>query len=274
MLKFLNNRKILSIGGFFLVVGLSLYVYLNSFNPSFRFRTMQDDITLADKVDLKGLREINASGGSALNIGVLKTKLDHINLPKLVVDAKNEAPGYIDGHPISFYRYGQSGPRLKHVVRRIVHTGTVFEKPELIVSGEEEAKKNGFSYKPIIICSRFTTPPEQVDKAVALLESIPQDTWVHFHCKHGHGRTTMLLVMLDMIRNAPAVSLENIITRQHRLGGVNLLDTVVWPGKGTYTQKQLDDRKEFIENFYKFICQRKEGGIQLWSDWIRPHQGV
>lgn len=273
MFKFLKNKKILIGGGLSLLIGLSAYEYYNCFYPPFRFRTMQDEIASTDKLDVRGLREINASGGSALNIADLKTKLDHVKLPKLIVDAKNEEPGYIDGNPASFYRYGQSGPRLKHMIRRLYHTGTTFEKPELVVSGEVEAKKYGFQYTPIIIFSRFVTPPDQVDKVVAFLESIPQDIWVHFHCKHGSGRTTLLLAMLDILKNAPAVSLEAIAKRQHLLGGTDLLDTVLWPD-GSYTQKQLDDRKQFIENFYTFVCQRKAGGIQLWSEWKRQQEGA
>ena len=75
-----------------------------------------------------------------------------------------------------------------------------------------------------------------------------------------------MLVMFDIMKNAPKVALKDIVLRQHFLGAPDLLDTTIWP-KGTYTKKQLEDRKKFIEDFYEFIVQRKSAGIQQWSDW-------
>ena len=84
----------------------------------------------------------------------------------------------------------------------------------------------------------------------------------------------MLLAMLDVMRNAPTVSLNDIVKRQHLLGSVDLLNTTVWKKGATYTKRQLENRKKFIEKFYVFICQRKAGGIQLWSEWNRQKNGI
>jgi hypothetical protein len=75
-----------------------------------------------------------------------------------------------------------------------------------------------------------------------------------------------MLVMLDTMKNAPHVSVKDIVTRQHLLGSEDLFNTEVWEN-GTYTKEQLENRKEFVEKFYQFICQRKAGGQQTWSDW-------
>jgi hypothetical protein len=76
----------------------------------------------------------------------------------------------------------------------------------------------------------------------------------------------MMLVMLDIMKNAPTVSLHDIVKRQHLLGSEDLLNTTVW-ARGTYTKKQLEQRRDFITQFYEFVCQRKAGGSQLWSEW-------
>jgi len=75
-----------------------------------------------------------------------------------------------------------------------------------------------------------------------------------------------MLVMYDIFKNASQVPLNDIVKRQHLLGSEDLLNTVVWR-KGSYTKEQLLDRAAFITAFYTFICQRKVGGIQLWSEW-------
>lgn len=272
MHTFLTKRKILIGGGLSLLIGLSVYLYFDAFYPIYRFRTMQDPITSAEQVDLRGLREMRVSGGSAPHFVDLEEKLRHVERPILVIDAKTESPGYINGHPTSFFRYDLPNPRPKHIVRRLYYTGSIGERPDLIVPVPEEAKKYGFDYTTVTIGSKFVAPDTEIDKIVALFDSTPKETWMHIHCRNGDGRTSMLLVMLDIMRNAPIISVADIVKRQHLLGSKDLFDTVVWAIGGSYNKKQLDDRKQFVENFYTFICQRNMGGIQLWSEWNRQRQ--
>ena len=269
MSRFSTKRNILICGGIFLFIGLSIYLYFDAFHPLSRFRTMQDEIVSTEQVDLRGLREMKVSGGSAPHFADLQNQLSHVNLDKLIIDAKTESPGYIDGRPTSFFRYDLPGPRPKHVIRRLYYTGSLRERPDLIVPVAEEAKKYGFEYKSVHIGSKFIAPDKDIDEIVSLFDSIPQSTWIHIHCRNGDGRTSMLIVMLDMMKNAPTVSLNDIIKRQHLLGSADLFNTVVWTKGGTYSKKQLEDRKHFIENFYEFAVQRKAGGIHLWSEWKR-----
>jgi hypothetical protein len=267
--KFSKKRSLWIAGGIALLLGLSVYFVFDAFSPLHRFRTTQDDIASTEKVDLTGLRELNASGGTAPHLADLQKKLSHITQEKLIIDAKSESPGYIDGRPLSFFRYGLSGPRLPHLIRRVYYTGTIFERPDLVISAPEATKNYGFGYTSVHIGSRFVTADENIDEIVALLESIHPNVWVHVHCLNGAGRTSMLLAMLDIMRNAPTVSIGDIVKRQHLLGSVDLFNTVVWSKGSSYNQEQLEDRKKFIENFYDFIVQRKAGGIQLWSEWNR-----
>lgn len=274
MSKFLKMRTILIGGGLSLLIGFSIYLYYDAFHPLYRFRSMKDDIASTEDVDLRGLREINASGSSAPHFSDLQKKLGHIKQPKIIIDAKTESPGYIDGRPISFYRYDLSGPRPKHLVRRLYYTGTIFERPDLIVPAQEEANKYGFDYASVHIGSRFIAPVGKIDEIVALLDSIPHDTWIHIHCRNGDGRTSMILTMLDIMRNAPTVSKDSIFKRQHLLGSVDFNNTTVWSKGASYSKKQLEDRKQFMENFYEFIVQRNAGGVQLWSEWNRQKNAV
>lgn len=262
----LPSKKYIFIGGLTLTVGFVLFSLYEAFYFVPRFRTMQDKIASTEQVDLTGLREIQASGGSAPHLPELQKSLSYIKKPKLIIDAKSESHAYIAGVPASFFRYGLPRPRLRHLLRRAYYTGTIYERPELTTQESDQAKQYGFDYIAVNIGSRFTAPDQDIDTIVALLESLPQDTWVHVHCRNGAGRTTMLLTMLDIMKNAPTVALNDIVKRQYLVGLVDLFDTTVWAG-GSYKQEQLNRRKKFIEDFYAFICQRKAGGIQLWSEW-------
>jgi len=273
MKKFLN-KKILLIAGFTIFLFIySLYIFLDSFYGS-NFRSMEDPILSIHEVDLTGLRQLRASGGTAVRFGDLQRRLAHINGRKIIIDGMAEFHGYINGIPTPFFAYHRNeNPRLKHLIRRLVFTGTTEMRPELVIPEKEEAKTHGFEYQEVSIGSKFIESDENINRLIDIFDAFPQDVWLHFHCAHGKGRTSMMLVMLDILRNASKVKLEDIVKRQHLLGSENLMDTKVWKN-GTYTQKMLEDRKAFIEKFYIYARQRKaSGGIRRWSEWHRQ-QGM
>jgi hypothetical protein len=230
-----------------------------------KFRTMQDEIPHATQIDLTGLRDIQASGGDMPRFLALHWWLRGVKLHTIIVNAEPKSIGYINALPASLFKYGNKKLGWRRYIRRLLITGTLSDRSDRVSSEAEEAKKYGFDYEPVIIGSRFTASDQDIDKIIIFLDNLPKNTWLHFHCKHGAGRTSMLLVMLDMMKNAPKVALHDIVQRQHLLGSVDLFDTNFWGG--VYTKDMLENRKKFIEQFYEFICQRKAGGTQLWSEW-------
>lgn len=260
-------------GGLLFSLGLLVFLFFDGFYGGTHFRTMQDKISSSEQVDLTGLGELQASGGMPPRFTDLKIRLSHINKEKIIVDAIGEFHGYIKGIPTNFLGYARSTPAFRHTLRRLILTGSNEMRPELVKSEAEEARKNGFSYKSFLIGSKFVTDDKTVDEFVAFIDSLPENVWIHFHCAQGRGRTSSMLVMLDVLKNAPKVTLKDIVRRQYLLGAPDLLDTTVWEN-GSYTQEQLNNRKKFIEDFYTFVCQRKTGGIQVWSEWNRGKKKV
>jgi len=265
MKKIFRLKNILLFGGIGLSIGLFLFLFADAVLNR-NFRTTQDRISLTEHVDVRGLKEIKASGGGAVHFFDLKRRLSHVKENKLIVDGTHEFHGYLKGIPTTFFAYHAQHHTWKYGLRRLLFTGTTEVCPEYVVPEGEAAKENGFSYVNFHIGSRFIPSNKTVDEILQFLENLPNNTWVHFHCHHGKGRTSMMLVMFDIIKNAPTVSLDDIVKRQHLLGSENLLDTTVW-ARGSYTKEQLVRRRDFISQFYAFICQRKAGGIQLWSEW-------
>lgn len=265
MKKIFKPKILFLLGSLSLLIGFLLFLFYDAFFSG-NFRTTQDKIRSFEHVNLTGLKELKASGGTSVNFGDLKRRLAHIKEDKIIVDGISEYHGYVKGIPTTFFAYQHRHPHWKYYIRRFVLTGTTEIRPDLVVSEEVEAKKQGFQYANIKIGSKFISSDQAIDEIVSLFENLPKDTWVHFHCHYGKGRTSMMLVMFDIMKNAPQVSLKDIVRRQHLLGSEDLLNTVVRK-KGSYTQEQLDDRKEFITRFYEFVVQKKAGGIQQWSVW-------
>ncbi len=265
MMKILRPRNLLIVGGLFSLIGFMLFLFFEAFFSG-NFRTTQDRIWSTQNINLTGLRELKASGGTSVRFPDLKRKLSHVKDHIMIVDGITEFHGYVKGIPTTFFAYQNPNPHWKYYIRRWVFTGTAKVRPDLVVSESEEAKKNGFSYAYLKVGSKFISSDETIDQIVTLFDSLPQNTWVHFHCHYGKGRTSMMLVMYDIMKNAPRVSLNDIVRRQHVLGSEDLLNTVVWK-KGSYTKDQLKERAMFISAFYTFVCQRKTGGTQRWSDW-------
>lgn len=265
MRRFFKLRNIFIAGALSAFLGLGFFLFYEAYF-NMNFRTTNDEIVFTQGLDLRGLRELKASGGTSVHFSDLKRRLAHVNDPIIIIDGMDKIHGYIHGIPSTFFSYQKPNPHWKYYIRRWIYTGSTDVHPELIVPEEIEAQKHGFSYTNLKVGSKFISSNETIDNLVKVLENMPANTWIHFHCHYGKGRTSMMLVLYDIMKNAPLVSLEDIIKRQHLLGSEDLLNTDVWEG-GSYTQKQLEDRKTFITQFYDFICQRKAGGIQEWSAW-------
>ncbi|MBY0291714.1 MAG: hypothetical protein K2W92_00260 [Alphaproteobacteria bacterium] len=267
-MKWLFTKKKIFIGGSLISLAiLTLYLFLDAFYGS-NFRSTQDTLWTMQKIDVRGLRELRASGGTSVRFLDLQRRLSHIQGPKIIVDGMAEYHGYIHGIPTNFFAYQRKGsPELKHLIRRWFFTGTTDIRLGLVNSEPMEAKKYGFDYKKVNVGSQFIETEENIDEIVSFFDTLPENVWLHFHCAHGQGRTSILLVMLDTFKNAPLVSINDIVKRQALLGSEDLFNTDVWKGR-TYNKQMLEARKKFIEEFYQFVCQRKTGGIQRWSDWV------
>lgn len=273
MIKKSFKKRLLFIGsGFIIIIGCLFYLFLDAFHDP-NFRTMQDKISSTERVDLTGLRDLRASGGFSVSYADIKKRLSPIKGTKIIVDGISEFHGYINGIPTTMLGYHVSDAGLRHLLRRFIVTGTFEKRPDFVTNASEEAERHGFDYKNIKIASKSVLSDENVDDIVDFFDHLPDNVWLHFHCHHGTGRTSIMLVMLDIMRNAPKVALEDIVKRQHLLGSTDLFNTEKWK-HGTYTKQQLENRKKLVEQFYDFVVQRKSGGIQRWSDWQRQQKNT
>jgi hypothetical protein len=106
-----------------------------------------------------------------------------------------------------------------------------------------------------------------VDQFIAFEANLDpkSNTWLHFHCRGGDGRTTTFMTMHDIFNN-PTTPLATIVARQHTLGGIDLTAT---PDPTSYKYPFAVERWNFIQTFYTYVGGFKSGGFtQTWSEWV------
>lgn len=246
------------------------------------FRKTTDSLKVEDgkPLNLKGLSNLNASGSSQFspnNIKLLKESIG-TNLPIVVVDLRQESHGFINDTPVSWLdpkNKANLGLSKEQVLKdekaklQAIQLGkpvTIGDKsiiPTKVQDESELVKSVGMSYMRIPVTDTMRPTDEMVDYFIEFVNSLPDNTWLHFHCKEGIGRTTTFMTMYDIMRNAKQVSLEDIMNRQVLLGGKNLL----------YAENNLTgesaQRSEFIKKFYNYSVQNNDNFKTSWSKWLK-----
>lgn len=125
------------------------------------------------------------------------------------------------------------------------------------VSNESSAvTKAGMEYKRYAVKDNGAPTPEIVNQFVEFIKSKPSDLHLHFHCDAGEGRTTTFMSMYQILMNNTNLSLEQIISYQYNVGGVNLHDN--------------KHQFEFLEDFYRYVSENKSNNYTTsYSEWIK-----
>ncbi len=262
------------------------------------FRLMTDDwhVDARSKEPTRaGLDELHASAGaqpSERALNELRDKVSAIDSVAkiIVVDLRQESHGFANSIPVSWW--------IEHNAANAGKTSAEVEATEVKLLDDLRGVETTFkplgnadkqTFKPVTIVPRFMQTerdvcgqvgveymrfaaadmqfpaPEVVDEFISFIATLPENSWLHFHCQAGHGRTTTFLVMYDIMKN-PDVSLEEICKRQYLLGGSNLL---VEPEGDDWYAKMSRDRAKKIRLFYEFVqgTRNEQIGLQ-WSEWL------
>ncbi|HBC96972.1 MAG TPA: phosphatase [Clostridium sp.] len=244
-----------------------------------RFRKSTDNIDKKD-VNLKGLSILNASGSAQFtgnNIKILKEQIG--NVPTAVIDLRQESHGFINNLAVSWV--GEDNNKANKGLSREEVLKDESEKlkdielneeieidgkeiiPAEVQSERELVEQNGMNYIRIPVTDNERPSDEMVDYFIKIVKNMPENTWYHFHCKAGIGRTTTFMTMYDMMKNSKDVSLEDIMERQVLLGGKNLLKSGYKPGSFS------GERSEFIKKFYKYTRENRDNFNTSWSQWLK-----
>ncbi len=241
----------------------------------------------------ENLRASGSGQPSLIGLKLLYENLrEHANGKIYYIDTRQESHGFFNGYPASYYVE-------KNLANYFLHNDDIDEREieqmndmlgrqvELVPLGnfdkahykpvnlfvsdaqtERQAAENlGFKYVRLGGTDMIFPSPEVVDAFVELVANLDENDWLHIHCQAGQGRTTLFLVMYDILKN-PDKSLNEICERQIMLGGSNLLEHKVGEPDDYYIHAHNDRAEKLIEFFF-FVrgTQREEIGVP-WSEYI------
>ncbi len=245
----------------------------------------------------QGLDELHATTSAQFSEKSLKEALKKIKAPVWIIDLRRESHGFVNGIPISWYKFHNKSnqnmdtqslllreqsmvSQLKEhdplTIQRITSktAGVINESEPFEVSIErleteqQLSKRLGLEYRRLQVQDRGRPDDAVVDEFVAIVKQLPQDATLYFHCRGGRGRSTTFMVLYDMLKNGKTVSLEDIVSRQERIGGANVLKTTTKPGGEWMTQMRID-RKNLIEQFYRYATDPEGYPAKSWQQWLQ-----
>jgi protein-tyrosine phosphatase len=260
------------------------------------FRTTDDPLK-ADKGKIPantGLVDLHASGGGEFSAEGLKLLLKRTRGAVTVFDLRQETHIFVNGLPISWFATNDwaNVDRTHSTIERdetervesltpaseIVITGDAVKKSGLASSAPKHVvvkrasterdivESNNAAYVRLTVTDHARPLDEEVDRFIQAVRALPKNSWAHFHCEAGRGRTTTFMVLYDMLRNANRVALQDIAGRQ-KLLGYNY-DVLRPAQSGDWKAPYTDDRIAFVRAFYRYAQANPGGRPQLWSEWL------
>lgn len=204
-----------------------------------------------------------------------------------LLDLRQESHGFADGFPVSWYTEKNLGNFWKDAdeaaedeIYRLeelrgkptefvplgkydsAHLEKLTFSPKKTLTEQTAAESAGFEYVRFWATDMIFPAPSVVDNFLKFVQTLPENSWLHFHCQAGHGRTTTFLAMYEILKN-PDKSLEEICRRQFLAGGANLLKK---SGGADWYAAVHNDRAEKLKIFYKFV---REGHAGTFSEFLQ-----
>lgn len=240
----------------------------------------------------KGLDDLKLSASSDFSSKELDALVaeirKHHDGPITIVDLRNETHGMLNGNHLSLYgkqnwdNIGLSREQIVEAEKEIIH-GTVGHQIEAggtnpggrkttldVTSAETEAEacaRKGIGYFRLTVLDHCFSDPRSIDDFIAFVQALPKDTWLHFHCQAGMGRTNMFLVFYDFLRN-PDVPEKDIIYRHFNLGGNFMYYKGDKENEEAYKVPLAQEKAEMIPLVYRYIQEQQPKGFKVsWTEW-------
>jgi predicted protein tyrosine phosphatase len=277
--------------------------------PVQNFRTTQDLWLEEPSFNQEGLKDVYASGSSQytkVDLELLIKKIQPHASRLVICDLRSDDHLFVNGMNVcSFQPKGSpllertpeaiksAELRLKQRIKGEVgikiravdsqYLSDEVEKrlslriyPNEVQTPEELVRSMGAKYLLIGNKQPSGFADEDIDRLITYLQTIPENTWIHFHCKKGKGRTTLFMTMYDMLHNAGKVSMKEIVERQHRIGGSNLFDitpkNVLGADEKEFKKQRIVFLARFQEYAKEYILSKARQELPLsWTDWSSQH---
>ena len=227
---------------------------------------------------LRDIPTLNISGSAQFTKDQLLNLKNSINKDNIcIVDLRQESHGMINDLAISFlnpYKDLNSGftteqtikaensllnkIKIGNTIQLYKHTG-IFIKDITVdfISNESQlVTEADMQYKRFAVKDNSAPTPDIVDEFVEFIKNKPDDIHLHFHCAAGKGRTTSFMVMYQAMKNNSNLTLEQLLSYQYNIGGVNLHDNNI--------------QYNFLEDFCNYVQKNKDSNYSIsYSQWIK-----
>ena len=227
---------------------------------------------------LRDIPTLNISGSAQFTKDQLLNLKNSINKDNIcIVDLRQESHGMINDLAISFlnpYKDLNNGftteqtikaensllnkIKIGNTIQLYKHTG-IFIKDITVdfISNESQlVTEADMQYKRFAVKDNSAPTPDIVDEFVEFIKNKPDDIHLHFHCAAGKGRTTSFMVMYQAMKNNSNLTLEQLLSYQYNMGGVNLHDNNI--------------QYNFLEDFCNYVQKNKDSNYSIsYSQWIK-----
>ena len=248
-------------------------------------------------ISTTGLTELHSSGSAPFDrTQFSKIIRDTAGYKLYVIDLSQEAHAYLNSAPLTWYaandwiNKGLTDKQAEEADQKridwlaVQNNVTVYtdEKQskalhvEVISATDEEFFVRSFqiAYKRFFVSDHMAPNDETIDAFVKYCDDLPNNSWLHFHCRVGTGRTTTFMVLYDTLKNADKVTLYDIIERQAAVPPNYNVLTAADLATGTEKEALLKQRSAAIKKFYDFaralLTTGYKGG---WLDWVAGKRG-
>ena len=227
---------------------------------------------------LRDIPTLNISGSAQFTKDQLLNLKNSINKDNIcIVDLRQESHVMINDLAISFlnpYKDLNNGftteqtikaensllnkIKIGNTIQLYKHTG-IFIKDITVdfISNESQlVTEADMQYKRFAVKDNSAPTPDIVDEFVEFIKNKPDDIHLHFHCAAGKGRTTSFMVMYQAMKNNSNLTLEQLLSYQYNIGGVNLHDNNI--------------QYNFLEDFCNYVQKNKDSNYSIsYSQWIK-----
>jgi protein-tyrosine phosphatase len=196
----------------------------------------------------------------------------------IIVDLRRENHGFINGEPVVWqtpFHQVNSNKKISEIIQKeqyllnfaknnqkIIINKTLEKdeekgwyksiEPQItdvksVASEKDLAKKYGFEYKRFSVQDYQAPDLNQLKAYVKFINNLPKDKKIYVHCAAGRGRTTTFLAIYDILKNGDQFTLDEILERQYKIGGVKLNEI---DEKYQWRLENAEKRLKVIQDFY------------------------
>ena len=222
--------------------------------------------------------------------------------PKVIIDLRSEAHGFVNGHHVSWYGYinwsniGKKHDQIVSEEEQLIHSlvgqtivaGKISSSNNYVMTDStwllvhadsaqterEVVERAGWEYRRITALDHVFPCDDTIDQVIECYHTLPQDAWIHFHCQAGRGRTTLWMCFIDMMRN-PQVPLKDILYRQCQLGGTSMYYKGERPDEQPWRVSLFTETSYLVPLLYDYVQANRANGYTVpWSTWKRKTFGL